>query len=235
MGTGTTTATKPRTRPKPGGGTNGNGHHGEHPFDPPGGGPGGDPRQEGEEFNPAKYRIGIWVVLVGVLMLFMALSSAYYIRMTKGLVSDDAYDWKPLYLPPVLWITSSVLLLSSITIEVARRKLRGGQFKGFNRWVTATAVLGTLFLAGQLVGWRQLANQGVYLSSNAHSSFFYVLTCLHGLHLLGGLLSLSYVALKGYKLDFGPRLDGAVYASSVYWHFMGGLWIYLFVLLFFLG
>ncbi|HYL98650.1 MAG TPA: cytochrome c oxidase subunit 3, partial [Blastocatellia bacterium] len=159
----------------------------------------------------------------------------YYVRMTKGLVTEDSYSWQPLHVPSVLWFSSSVLLLSSVTMEIARRKLRNEQYKRFNRWNTATFALGMMFLAGQLAGWRQLANQGIYLSSNAHSSFFYMLTCVHGLHLTGGLIGLVYIALRGYRFDFDRRLDGAVYATSVYWHFMDGLWIYLFVLLFFLG
>lgn len=231
---GTSTVTKPSTRLHPGTpGSGSNGHRGGGPFYP---GDGPDQPRDDEGSNPEKSRIGIWVVLVGVFMLFVAISSAYLFRMS-GVTPDDQspYQWKPLYLPRILWVNTAVLLFSSVALEVARRGLKHERFIKFNRWIKAAALFGALFLVGQLIAWSQLARQGIYLSSNPHSSFFYVLTCLHGLHLVGGLIGLSYAAVMGHKFQFDRRLDGRVYATSLYWHFMDLLWIYLFVLLFFVG
>ena len=96
-----------------------------------------------------------------------------------------------------------------------------------------TTLLGVVFLAGQLIAWRQLAAQGVFINSHPHSSFFYVLTSLHGLHLLGGVIALSYVTVAAFRMRIGLKRRAAVDVTAIYWHFMDGLWIYVFVLLFF--
>jgi len=165
-------------------------------------------------------------------MLFVALSSAYVVRKTPGLTDAEHFNWKALWLPPVLWVNTGVIILSSFTLEAARRFLRRRSFVGFNRWSLVTTILGVGFVLGQIVAWRQLAAQGVYLRSDPHSSFFYLLTSLHGLHLLGGLVALAFVTVRGWRFEFGTRQDSAVYATSVYWHFMAVLWVYLFILLF---
>jgi cytochrome c oxidase subunit 3 len=118
-------------------------------------------------------------------------------------------------------------------MEGARRALGRGDFARFNRWILSTAALGVTFLAGQLVAWRELAAQGIYISSNPHSSFFYLLTSLHAVHLLGGVLALAYVSVAALRLRVGLSKRPAVEATALYWHFMDGLWLYLFLLLFF--
>jgi cytochrome c oxidase subunit 3 len=194
--------------------------------------PGGPPGRFGGEFGPQKYHIGMWVALAGILMLFAALISAYIIRQTKGL-GENLEPWQPVALPALLWINTAALVASSVSIEVARRSLARGGFVAFNRWMLLTTSLGAAFLAGQIVAWRQLAAQGVYLNSSPHSSFFYVLTSLHGVHLLGGVIALGYVTLRGLRYDFGPARRTAVDVTALYWHFMDGLWVFLFLLLFF--
>jgi cytochrome c oxidase subunit III len=231
----TTTVTRPDSKVRPGGiGLPGNGHRGNGRYprgeDGPPSGPGGP---SGEEFQPEKYKIAVWIVLVGVVMLFVALSSAYLWRKTKGLTDSEYYDWTNLWLPPVLWVNTGVILLSGVTLEAARRFLKRGRYIVFNRLMSVTVLLGVVFLVGQVIAWRQLAGQGIYLRSNPHSSFFYMLTCLHGLHLLGGLVALAYVTVRGWRFEFGSRQQATVYATSIYWHFMDGLWVYLFILLFF--
>jgi len=174
----------------------------------------------------------MWVGLAGILMLFIALTSAYLVRKTKGL-GDGTEDWVPLQMPRVLWANTAVILLSSGTIEAAKRALRRADFSWFNRWFSLTGLLGLAFLAGQVAAFRNLRSQGIYVSTNPHSSFFYLLTSLHGVHLLGGLIALSYVAIGGFRHRFGPKKQTAVDITSLYWHFMDGLWVYLFILLFF--
>jgi cytochrome c oxidase subunit III len=185
-----------------------------------------------DAIEPAKYRLGMWVALASILMLFVALTSAYIVRQTQGLASD-VRDWVAIDMPQVLWATTVLLIVSSFTIEMARRSLRRNDYGRFRRYVAATTVMGVLFLAGQIVAWRQLAAQGIYVNSNPHSSFFYLLTSLHGVHLLGGLIALSGVTLAALRLRIGARQRNSVEATSLYWHFMDGLWLYLFLLLFF--
>jgi cytochrome c oxidase subunit 3 len=185
-----------------------------------------------DAIEPSKYRIAVWLGLASITMLFIALTSAYILRESKSLATDNP-DWKPLQVPSALWVTTAVILLSSVSFEIARRALKASQFERFKIWISITTALGVLFLVGQILAWRQLTGQGIYLKSNPHSSFFYVLTGLHALHLLGGMLVLMYVLVSALRLRISARKRTTIEVTSLYWHFMDGLWIYLFVLLFF--
>jgi cytochrome c oxidase subunit 3 len=167
----------------------------------------------------------IQLALTGIVMFFMALTSSFLVR--KGLGDD----WVAFGLPKVLWFNSLVLLASSLTIEIARRNLREGALAIFKRWWAITTALGILFVAGQWVAWRNLAAQGVFLATNPSSSFFYVLTALHALHLVGGIIFLFVVALRSWRRSRITRSTAAGLAA-VYWHFMDGLWLFLFALLY---
>jgi cytochrome c oxidase subunit 3 len=167
---------------------------------------------------------GITLALGGILMFFLALTSSYIVR--RGITTD----WQPVPLPRVLWANTAVLLASSGTIEMARRALRRGAKDAFRNLWALTSGLGLIFVAGQLLAWRELRAEGVFLATNPSSSFFYVLTGLHGLHLLGGVIALVYVALKSWQ---GSRVGQATGAevAAIYWHFMDGLWVFLLLLL----
>jgi cytochrome c oxidase subunit III len=219
------TSTKPARKTSPGGGPkipgpNGNGSKRHDGFRDP-------------ESQSNRYRIGMWVGLASVAMMFTSLSSAYIVR------SASSNDWTPLPMPRVLLVSTALILGSSFTLEAARRKLRAGLNALYKRWLVVTVVLGLAFLAAQLVAWRQLAQQGIYLASNPHSSFFYLLTGAHGVHLLGGLLGLLFLWLRwrrrGREVSdetFIAKRKAATDAVTIYWHFMDALWIYLFLLLF---
>jgi cytochrome c oxidase subunit 3 len=190
----------------------------------------GDPFSHGN--SPAnRYRIGMWVGLASILMLFTSLTSAYIVR------AASANDWQALPLPRVLWLSTSFIILSSLTLETSRRKLKAGIRRSYLNWLWVTMALGVAFLVIQLLAWRQLVRQGVYLASNPHGSFFYLLTAAHGVHLAGGLLALIYLVFRGRLREQNSaeqsRSEGAVGAATLYWHFMDALWIYLFLLLFF--
>lgn len=181
---------------------------------------GGEDRPgDGPDFNQ-RYYTGMWVGLAAIVMLFTAFTSAYVVR--KG-VSDD---WQPLSLPPLLWVNTIVLVLSSVTLAKARRSF--SSLRRFQGWWVASIMLGGVFLAGQLVVWQQLAARGVYVDTNPSSSFFYVLTATHGIHLAGGVAALLW--LTG-RLWYGNLTRVAVDVTSLYWHFMDGLWVYLMLLL----
>ena len=176
----------------------------------------------------SRYRVGAWVIVASVTMLFTGLSSAYIVR------AASAPDWQVLSMPKVLWLSTVLIFLSSVTFEAARRGLRNSLTAVYSRWLSLTGALGLGFLALQLSAWRQLSSQGIYLASNPHSSFFYLLTAVHGLHLVVGLLALLFLLIRAARTkgaDSGKQLaitEGVV----VYWHFMDFLWLYLFVLLF---
>ena len=182
-------------------------------------------------FSPARYRLGVWVGIASIVMLFTALASAYVVR------SASANDWAPLQMPKVLWLSTAAILISSATIEISRRSLKQQKDSRYGLWLTITAVLGVAFVTSQYVAWRQLARQGVFVASNPHSSFFYLFTGAHGLHVLGGLLALAYLLIRTRKksvtVEGELKRVGAVDAATTYWHFLDGLWICLFLLLFF--
>ena len=179
----------------------------------------------GPQRNRRVYRTGIWIALAPIVMMFVAFSSASIVRRGLG------NDWQPLELPAILWLNTALLVASSLALERARDCLNRGLRDGFSRWWSATTALGVAFLLGQLVAWWQLMDRGVYLASNPSSSFFYVLTAAHGLHLLGGEVALLYVAFQAARAGVGPVPRTAVDVTAVYWHFLGGLWVFIFLLL----
>ncbi len=167
----------------------------------------------------------IQLALAGIVMFFMALTSSFLVR--KGL----ANDWVTFNFPRILWLNTLILLGSSVTIQMARRNLHEDQRAAFQRWWSVTTSLGVLFLAGQFIAWRQLASQGVFLITNPSSSFFYVLTAAHGLHLFGGILALLYVSHRNWQRARISQVT-ATDVASIYWHCMDGLWVFLFALLY---
>lgn len=214
------TPTKPG--PPAGADTRGRGGSGFSGF----GGPGGDgwDRSGGWSVPAHAYRVGMWMALAGIVMLFAAFTSAMVVR--KGLSTD----WIHTNLPHILYLNTLVLLASSATFEISRWSLARGLGERFAAWLYATMALGVAFVAGQLMAWRELAQRGVYLSTNPSSSFFYLITAAHGLHLLGGIVALGYLAFKARDIARGVKKRTAVDVTALYWHFMDGLWVYLLIL-----
>lgn len=179
----------------------------------------------------ARYRIGMWVALAAILMMFTSLTSAYIVRAASGT------DWRPIAMPRILLLSTALIVISSAAIEAARRKLKAGFESAYRKWLWLTTTLGVGFLVSQLLAWRQLVRQGVYVASNPHSSFFYLLTATHGVHLLGGLLALAYLLVRTRKPseddEIREKRQASAGAVTLYWHFMDALWIYLFLLLFY--
>ncbi len=199
-----------------------------------------------------RVRVGLVIGLTSVIMIFVSLTSAYIVR--RGLPTFDDHtgtyiqDWIPVQLPlALLLINTALLAASSLTAEFARRQITRqaalapvrsipgvslGQESGFP-WLALTVVLGLGFLTGQWLAWRELAERGFYLATSASSSFVYLLTAVHGVHLLGGILVLLYAATVSllHKPVEGRRI--VVDVTAWYWHFMFVLWLGIFALLWF--
>ena len=190
------------------------------------GGPGGegDGGREGPGifYDPARF--GLWLFLGTLTMMFIGFTSAYMVRRL-------APDWIPLRPPGLLWANTAALLLSSGTLEAARRRLRGWNVAGVGPWLLATGALGALFVAGQLAAWRVLASRGYFVGSNPHNSFFYLLSGVHGVHLVVGLIWFGVVLVKARRFAYTPGEDG-LGMFATYWHFLTSLWVYLLLLLF---
>jgi cytochrome c oxidase subunit 3 len=168
---------------------------------------------------PGLYRVGLITICISIFIFFGSLVLAYYWR------SSHPPFWSPIDLPNTLWTSTALILASSVTFEIARRLFRSGQWRLASHFLLVTACLGAGFLASQLTAWRELMAEGVFLSQNPHSSFFYLFTGLHGAHLLGGLVALAVVLFARSK-----RRE-LVDVVTNYWHFLGVLWIALFLVL----
>jgi cytochrome c oxidase subunit 3 len=195
---------------------------------PPAGGNGGGgddgKKRPNRPVSPSRYYTGIGIGIVSVLMFFMALASAFLVR--RG-----GPDWVPVHIPGLLWVNTIVLVASSGTLELARKRLAQLDVSGFRRFWLVTTILGVVFLIGQVVAWRVLVKQGIYLASNPASSFFYIFTGAHAVHVLGGVAALIYVARRNYD---AARITRTVAAevTSYYWHFMDALWLFLLALMY---
>jgi cytochrome c oxidase subunit III len=177
--------------------------------------------------NPS--RTGVWIGIAAITMSFAAYTSALVVRQ------GATPDWRHFRLPSILYLNTLLLLASSGTLERGRRQmLRPSEGTTFwpdgNRWFVLTLGLGLLFIAGQVSAWRQLAAQGLFLATNPSSAFFYILTALHALHLLGGVAALAYLLGRLHAPADRPSA-AALDAVSLYWHFMGALWLYLLLVL----
>jgi cytochrome c oxidase subunit 3 len=186
---------------------------------------GGGPEYQSWRVPAGTYRTGMWMALVAIVMLFAAFTSALVVR--KG----GSSDWTSIALPQILYLNTLILLASSVALEVARRALATGMVRRFKISLDAAAILGVAFLGGQFIAWTQLAARGVFLATNPSSSFFYLLTGAHALHLLGGITALFYLVYRAPQLASGVKKPVAVDVTAIYWHFMDGLWIYLLLLL----
>jgi cytochrome c oxidase subunit III len=210
----------------------------------------------GDDFDSSSFdarlrraRLGLFVGVAGIIMIFVSFASAYVVR--QGLPTFDSrtnslvHDWIPVRLPRLLLVNTSVLLLSSITIELARRRAHRsvpltqvsstprGSTHGGDRtsWLAMTVVLGLMFLAGQGMAWREMANSGFYISATPSSSFVFLLTGMHGVHLLGGVIALLIAALA--SLLRRPASSQLIWldVTGWYWHFMALLWVSILCLL----
>jgi cytochrome c oxidase subunit 3 len=178
------------------------------------------------KFSPAAYRITSWVLIAAVVMMFAALSSAY-------IILSSGSEVRPISMPRLFYVSTGIILLSSLSFETARRSLKLGRATQHSRWLGVTLILGFLFLGAQLMGWRELVQQGVFFAGHPRSSFFFLFTGLHGMHLLGGMLALIYLVatVRREQHPDDEKKLASTEAVSRYWHAMDGIWIWLFLLL----
>jgi len=183
--------------------------------------------------GPAPARIGLWVFLAVATSFFGLFISAYFIRMSPHLAQGALLrDWRPVVEPSILWLNTVALLASSIGMQVARGAVGRGQVPRARAGMLAGGVFAVAFLAGQLLAWRQLQAAGYYAASNPANAFFYVLTALHGLHLLGGLVVWGRTVARLSRDGAAPGATRlTVELCAVYWHYLLIVWLVLFGLL----
>jgi cytochrome c oxidase subunit 3 len=170
----------------------------------------------------AKIGLGVFLAVVGC--LFSLFTSAYFMRMGLS-------DWRPLPLPRLLWLNTGVLVLSSVALQCAVVAARKGQMDMVRLGLATAGLTALAFLAGQLMAWRQLTEDGYLLASNPANSFFYLITAMHGLHILGGLIGLGRTSAGAWNGARPERLRLSVELCAMYWHFLLFVWLCIFAVL----
>ena len=195
------------------------------------GGDSNDSVTESYEKSFSKSKLLTWFLMIVVLMTFGGLIAAYIVISTNGVL-----EWKPFNLPFQVYFSTALILISSFTYTIAQKAISSNDYQKSKNWLIATTVLGGMFISSQILVWFALVGRGYYLQSNPYAGFFYIMTALHAVHVIGGIIALGYIVLRVWnrsevesELEKRREISGAV---GWYWHFMGGLWL---VILFLLG
>jgi len=175
--------------------------------------------------HPKKF--ALWLFIVSIVMLFAALTSAYIVKQADG-------NWLSFKLPGIFAINTAVIALSSVTMHLAYLGAKKDLLERIKWMLVLTIILGMIFLAGQYISWSELVKSNVYFVSNyASGSFIYVFTGLHGLHLVSGIIFLLITLVSSLKLRIHAKNLVQIEMCMTYWHFLGGLWLYLYLFLLF--
>ena len=175
--------------------------------------------------HPKKF--ALWLFIVSIVMLFAALTSAYIVKQADG-------NWLSFKLPEIFVINTIVIALSSLTMHLAYMAAKNDLLQRVKWLLLVTVLLGVLFLIGQYISWSELVNENVYFVSNyASGSFIYIFTGLHGLHLVSGLIFLLITYASSLRLKIHAKNLLQIEMCMTYWHFLGGLWVYLYIFLLF--
>ncbi len=211
-----------------------------------GGGNGGDSKNDGgndgefqknnpfgdnlNDFKPETFRILTWFLLLIVFMTFGGLIGAYVV-----LATNKAMEWQPFSLPYQIWVSTALIIASTIAYEFSNRFLQAKNQAGSRSFLLIATALGGTFIASQILAWLQLVNRGVYVGGNPYAGLFYILTATHALHVVGGISALGYLVLKTKKPTAlsEEMLKRRTYSKVIgwYWHFMDALWLVLVLLL----
>ena len=180
------------------------------------------PVEQPLSMHPKKF--ALWLFIVTVVMIFAAFTSAHIVRQADG-------DWLIYDLPTMLWYTSAIILLSSVFMQWAYMAAKKDKPEQVKLALAITTVMGILFLVGQVKAWGQLVDNNIYFNGNPAGSFLYVFTFVHALHLVSGVIYLIYMLISSYKYKVHAKNMLNMEMCSTWWHFLGGLWIYLFIFL----
>lgn len=169
----------------------------------------------------------LWIGMVSIIMMFAGLTSGYIVRRAEG-------NWIVFEMPQIFYLSTVLLALSSVALVVARRAVKRSQYNSVKMGVALAFLLGVGFLFSQVEGWRQLVDIGVYFTgpgSNAAGSFFYVITLAHVLHVVAGLIVLAVMFRKAILQKYSAEDYLGLDLGMMFWHFLGVLWLYLFLFL----
>jgi len=185
-----------------------------------------------EEKNSIREKVArplLWVGMISMVMLFASLTSAYVVRQQKG-------DWLQFELPQLFYISTAIIIISSVSMNWTLSAAKKNDFKNIRLSSLITLILGAAFVICQFKAWGVLVDQKIFFAgkySNASGSFLYALTGLHMAHLIGGILALSVVWIKSVMNRYNSENLLGIRLCTIFWHFLAGLWIYLFLFLLF--
>ena len=171
------------------------------------------------------HKFTLWVAMGSIVMMFAGLTSAYIVRSNQA-------NWLEFSLPVIFLYSTAVIIASSVTMHLSVKAFKARAMQRYRRLITITAILGVLFAALQFIGFAYLGNHGVQLvgqGSNPAASFLAVITGLHVLHVLGGVVAILVIFFRAYNTRYKSYNTVPVEVVSTYWHFVDILWIYLFV------
>ncbi|MCC9138290.1 heme-copper oxidase subunit III [Pontibacter silvestris] len=175
--------------------------------------------------HPLKF--SLWLIIISIIMMFAAFTSAYIVRREEG-------NWLEFDLPSILLINTVVIVLSSVTMQLAHNSAKSNNLQTLKLMLLLTLGLGIAFLVGQWYGWSELVHNNVYFggsTSNPAGSFLYVLTGVHGFHIITGLIFVLIVLMSSMKYKVHSKNMLRIQLCTIYWHFLGGLWLYLYIFL----
>lgn len=172
--------------------------------------------------HPKKF--ALWLFMVSIIMIFAALTSAYIVKQGEG-------NWLEFDLPPIFWINSAVILASSVTMQIGYFAAKKDNLELVKIFTGITTVLGLAFLVLQFMAWEELVQMGIFFVGNPSGSFLYVLTGMHGFHLITGVIYLLILLISTIRYKVHSKSMVQMEMCTTYWHFLGGLWIYLFMFL----
>ncbi|MGI8950616.1 MAG: cytochrome c oxidase subunit 3 [Chitinophagaceae bacterium] len=178
---------------------------------------------ERRRLHPHKFTL--WIAMASIVMMFAGLTSAYIVRRSQA-------NWLEFTLPNIFWLSTFIILLSSLTMHLSLKYFKAREMARYRKFITATAFLGVLFALMQVFGFKYLYTHGVQIigvGSNPSASFLGIITGLHALHVLGGVIALLIIFFRAYNLKKKNYSSVPVEIVSTYWHFVDALWIYLFI------
>jgi len=182
--------------------------------------------QQQKKIHPHKFTL--WVAIGSIVMMFAGLTSAYIVKSNQA-------SWQPIVIPKSFWYSTLVILLSSLTVQLALLAFKKREMNRYRTLIAVTTILGALFIVMQYIGFRQLWDSGITLRGSGAGQFLYVITGLHAAHVLGGIITLIVMFIKAF---FGASRNYSsvpVELAATYWHFVDFLWIYLFIFFMWIG
>jgi len=180
------------------------------------------PGQKVRSMHPQKF--GMWLFIITVIMIFVSLTSAYVVKKGAG-------DWQYIEMPQLFQLTTIIIVLSSVSMHFAYISAKRNNLFNIRLGVVVTAIMAVAFIIGQIQAWGELVDQGAYFVGNPAGSFIYVFTGLHVAHLVGGIIFLIIVLISAFRYQVHSKRLARIEMCTTYWHFLGGLWMYLYLFL----